>query len=114
MVQDLYNIIPACRDTAHQLELNKHTLNIKLIKSGGFIGKKMTASAEWTLSAKDWDELVETIRRQEGTTRMRDAFHYSLQKNDDEQSRVPVSIQNIPPKFSAVFKELFDNMKAGE
>jgi hypothetical protein len=86
--------------------------SIKLIKSGGFVAGKMSASTEWKFSAGEWDELVEAIKREEGKTKSRDAFHYSIQKNEDEKSRVPVSIQTIPPKFSAVFKELFDKMKA--
>lgn len=71
----------------------------------------MAASAVWTFSAKEWDELMDAIKRGKANTKMRDAFHYSIQKNDDEKTEVPVSIQNIPPKFSAIFKKLFDNMK---
>ena len=91
---------------------NAHPLNIKLIKSGGLIGKKMSASAEWTFSDKEWQDLLAAIKREEGAGKMRDAFHYSVQLGDDENSRVPVSIQGIPSKYSAVFKKLFDNMKA--
>ena len=87
-------------------------MTIKLIKSGGFIGKKMSASTAWNFSTKEWDELVDAIKRQEGAAKTKDAFHYALQQDEDESSRVPVSIQNIPTKFSTVFKALFDNMKA--
>jgi hypothetical protein len=86
-------------------------VDIKLIKSGGPVGNKMSASAAWKFSDAEWQDLVKAIKREEGQTKARDAFHYSIQKNDDADSRVPVSIQNIPEKFSAVFKELFEGMK---
>jgi hypothetical protein len=86
-------------------------VNITLIKSGGPVGNKMSASIAWKFSDAEWHELVNAIKREEGQTKARDAFHYSIQKNDDADSRVPVSIQNIPAKFSAVFKDLFDGMK---
>ena len=86
--------------------------NIKLIKSGGFVGNKMSASTAWKFSAGEWEELVDAIKREEGKTKAKDAFHYSIQKNDDENSRVPVNIQTIPDKFNGIFKELFDNMRA--
>jgi len=86
-------------------------LNIKLIKSGGPVGNKMSASTAWNFSDAEWHELVAAITRSEGQSKARDAFHYSIQKDDDADSRVPISIERIPSKFSAVFKELFDGMK---
>jgi len=74
----------------------------------------MSASTAWSFSDAEWHELVAAITKPEGQTKARDAFHYSIQKDDDTDSRVPVSIQNIPAKFSAVFKELFDGMKPGK
>jgi hypothetical protein len=71
----------------------------------------MSASTAWKFSDAEWNELVAAVKREEGPTKARDAFHYSIQKNDDADSRVPISIERIPSKFSAVFKELFDNMK---
>ncbi len=71
----------------------------------------MSALAAWDFSDADWDELVIAIKRDDSRTKSRDTFHYSIQKDSDADSRVPVSIQNIPAKFNAVFKELFDGMK---
>jgi len=87
-------------------------VNIKLIKSGGPVGNKMSATAAWKFSDVEWQELVNAIRRDDGPTKSRDAFHYSIQKGEDADSRVPVSIQHIPEKFNAVFKELLDGMKS--
>lgn len=85
---------------------------IKLIKSGGPVGNKMSASTEWNFSSAEWSELVHAIRRSEGAGKSRDAFHYSIQQGEDESSRVPVNIQSIPDRFEATFKKLFDGMKA--
>ena len=87
------------------------TATIKLVKSGGLVGNKMSATAPWNFSDADWNELVAAIQRPETTSKARDTFHYSIQKNGDADSRVPISIQNIPAKFNAVFKDLFEGMK---
>jgi len=71
----------------------------------------MSASTAWNFSDAEWHELVAAITRSEGQSKARDAFHYSIQKDDDADSRVPINIQNTPAKFSAVFKRLFDDMK---
>ncbi len=89
-------------------------MTIKLIKSGGFIGKKLTATAEWNYSAAEWMALINTIKRDESGPRKKDAFNYAVQQGDDETTRVPISIQLIPEKYNAFFKELFSNMKAGK
>jgi hypothetical protein len=78
-------------------------LKIKLTKSGGFVGAQMSASTDWEFSEADWKELLKSIERKPGASGMRDAFSYSLGKAGDEHS-TPVSIQNIPEKYRAVFK----------
>ena len=87
---------------------------IKLIKTGGLVGTHMSASAAWQFSGGDWNELVNAIKRDSSPTKARDNFHYAIQQDGDEKTRVPVSIQSIPEKFTGIFKELFDNMKAGD
>jgi hypothetical protein len=87
-------------------------MKVTLIKSGGFIGKKMTATASWHFTASDWKELTNIIRREENGGKKRDAFNYSLQQDDDDTTKVPINIQLVPEKYTALFKELFDNMKA--
>lgn len=85
---------------------------IKLIKTGGIIGKKLTATAEWNFSAAEFATLINAIKRGESGQRKKDAFNYSIQQSADETTRVPISIQLIPEKYNAFFKELFDNLKA--
>ena len=66
-------------------------MKVKLIKSGGFIGKKMTAVTEWNFSASEWKELIDAIQREEDGRKKRDAFNYSLQQGDDDTTKVPIN-----------------------
>lgn len=88
-------------------------MKIKLIKAGGIAGKKMSATADANLTAKEWDELIDLIKREpSGAGKRRDAFSYALQKLNDEESKTPIHIQQVPDKHKALFKTLFENMKA--
>lgn len=88
-------------------------MKIKLIKAGGIAGKKMSATADADITAQDWDELIDLIKREtSGAVKKRDAFSYALQKLNDEESKTPIHIQQVPDKYKALFKTLFENMKA--
>lgn len=87
-------------------------MKIKLIKTGGIAGKKMSAVAATNFNQADWDTLIRLIKREEkGPGKKRDAFNYQLQQDDDDSTKTPIHIQDIPEKYRAVFKELFENMK---
>ena len=86
-------------------------MQVKLIKTGGLLGKKMSASEEWKFSDAEWDELIKAIEKKEKTDkRMPDAIHYALQKGHGEE--IKLDINSIPSKYESFFKKLFDELKA--
>jgi oligoribonuclease NrnB/cAMP/cGMP phosphodiesterase (DHH superfamily) len=86
-------------------------MQVKLIKTGGLLGKKMSASQEWKYSDEDWKELVQTIEKKETTAkRIPDAFHYALQKGNGEEIKIDIS--SIPSKYQSFFERLFENLKS--
>jgi hypothetical protein len=85
-------------------------MKIKLIQSGGIAGKKMTASVNSKLSKKEWDELIAVLKKETSSTRsIKDGFNYIL---ENEESKTVIDIQSIPDKHEALFKKLFDELKA--
>jgi hypothetical protein len=88
-------------------------VQIRLIQSGGLIGKTMSASTAWPFTASEWKELVNAIEKKKTDPAMRDAFSYFIQL-DNEKKKLLVSIQNIPPKFMPLFTRLFEQMKVEE
>jgi hypothetical protein len=88
-------------------------VRIRLFQSGGLIGKTMSASTDWPFTANEWKELVHTIEKKKTDARLRDAFSYFIQ-SDDQGKKLPVSIQNIPPRFMPLFTTLFEQMKVEE
>ncbi len=85
-------------------------MQVKLIKTGGLAGKKMSASQEWKFSDDEWNELIEAIEKRETTAkRVPDAFHYALQKGNEEE--IKVDIGSIPLKYEGFFKKLFEDLK---
>ena len=87
-------------------------MKVKLIQSGGIVGKKMTASANSKLTQKEWDELIAVTKKETSATRaIKDGFHYVLQNEADENSKTVIDIQAIPEKHDALFKKLFEALK---
>ena len=85
-------------------------MQVKLIKTGGLLGKKMSASQEWKYSEEDWNELIQTIEKKETTAkRIADAVHYALQKGSGEE--IKIDIGSIPSKYQSFFEKLFENLK---
>ena len=85
-------------------------MQVKLIKTGGLAGKKMSASQEWKFSDDEWNELIGAIGKKETTAkRIPDAFHYALQRGNEEE--IKVDIGSIPPKYEGFFKKLFEDLK---
>jgi hypothetical protein len=85
-------------------------VNIKLIQSGGIAGKKKTAVTDSKLTDKDWDGLVTALSKKTGRGKMRDAFHYSIQKEGDDASKTTIDINAIPDEHEGLFKKLFDSL----
>ena len=85
-------------------------MNIKLVQSGGLGGKKMTAVAASKLSAEEWNELIAVTKKKASNKRSPDAFHYTIQKDGDENSKAVIDISSIPEKHEGLFKKLFDKL----
>ena len=86
-------------------------MQVKLIKTGGLLGKKMSASQEWKFSDEEWDELIKAIEKKETTAkRIPDAIHYALQKENGEEFKLDIG--SIPSKYQSFFKKLFEDLKA--
>lgn len=85
-------------------------MQVKLIKTGGLLGKTMSSSQEWEFSENEWDELIRAVEKKEKTSkRMPDATNYALQKGDGDEIKVDIS--SVPSKYQSFFKKLFDGLK---
>ena len=84
-------------------------MQVKLIKTGGLLGKKLSSSDEWKFSNEEWNELIRAIEKKGATKRIPDATHYALQKENEEE--IKVDIGAIPSKYQSFFKKLFEDLK---
>jgi hypothetical protein len=85
-------------------------MEVKLIKTGGLLGKKMSASQEWSFSEKEWEELIRAAEKKEkDSKRIPDATHYVLQKENGEEIKLDIS--SIPSKYQPFFKKMFEDLK---
>jgi hypothetical protein len=85
-------------------------MEVKLIKTGGLLGKKMSASQEWEFSEKEWEELIRAVEKKDKESkRIPDATHYVLQKEDGDEIKLDIS--SIPSKYQPFFKKMFEDLK---
>jgi hypothetical protein len=85
-------------------------MEVKLIKTGGLLGKKMSASREWGFSEKEWEELIRAVEKKDKESkRIPDATHYVLQKEDGDEIKLDIS--SIPSKYQPFFKKMFEDLK---
>jgi len=85
-------------------------MEVKLIKTGGLLGKKMSASQEWGFSEKEWEELIRAVEKKDKESkRIPDATHYVLQKEDGDEIKLDIS--SIPSKYQPFFKKMFEDLK---
>lgn len=90
-------------------------MQIILTQSGGIAGKKLTASLNSTLTDKEWKILIDTIKINAAEkSNKRDAFSYTLQKNDEEATKTRIDISTIPVAYNDLFKKLFDGLKPSQ
>jgi hypothetical protein len=88
-------------------------MKLKLVQSGGLMGKKLVSFAESGMTEEEWGELMNAIKADAATfKKKRDALHYSLQKNDDENTKISIDISRVPAKYLPVFKKLFENLRS--
>jgi hypothetical protein len=87
-------------------------MKITLIQSGGITGSKMTAKINSKLTEADWEKLVDATKKATGTaSKSKDAFHYTLLKDDDDATKTVINIQQIPEEHDELFTKLFENLK---
>lgn len=87
-------------------------MQIILTQSGGFAGKKLIASSDSTLTEKDWEDLIDTIKITTiDKNKKRDAFSYTLQKKEEAASKTSIDISALPDAHNKLFKKLFDDLK---
>lgn len=85
-------------------------MQVKLIKTGGLLGKTMSSSQEWEFSENEWDELIHAAEKKEKISkRIPDATNYALQKGEGDE--IKVDIGSVPDKFQPFFKKLFEGLK---
>ena len=90
-------------------------MQITLTQSGGIAGKKLTTSLNTTLTYKEWELLLGTIKIDTTEkSRKRDTLSYTLQKKDDKGSITSIDIGAIPDAHTDLFKKLFDGLKPAE
>lgn len=87
-------------------------MQITLTQSGGLTGKKMTAFVNVLLTEKQWDLLIIAVKSKGAKDRKnKDAFTYTLQKNDEAQTKTSIDISAIPETYNDLFKKLFEGLK---
>jgi hypothetical protein len=87
------------------------TVKLKLIQSGGVVGKTMVAEANCKLKEKDLEALMNTVKKPKTRGRMKDAHSYVLQKGDDDTTAVTIDINAIPASHNDLFKKLFESLR---
>jgi hypothetical protein len=90
------------------------TVKLKLIQSGGVVGKTMVAEANCKLKEKELEALVNTVKKPKTRGRMKDAHSYVLQKGDDDTTAVAIDINAIPASHTDLFKKLFESLRPQE
>ena len=87
-------------------------MEIKLTQSGGLAGKKMEATVDSKLSEKEWKDLLEAIsKKTENSNTIKDGFTYTLQKNEDNTTKMAIDITAIPEVHNDLFTKIFNELK---
>jgi hypothetical protein len=87
-------------------------MKLKLIQTGGVVGKTMAAQVNAKLKDEELAALMAAVKKKATRSRAKDAHSYVLQKGDDEKSCVSIDITAIPPEHNALFEKLFNGLKA--
>lgn len=83
-------------------------MKITLTQTGGLMGRTKTATAEWPGDAAEFKALAKKIGAGKASA-SKDGYAYFIKADDDKD--LPVLITNIDDKYSALFDELFQNLK---
>jgi hypothetical protein len=87
-------------------------MKLKLIQTGGVVGKTMAAQVSCKMKEEELAALVSAVKKKTVRGRAKDAHSYILEKDGDAQNSVVIDINAIPPEHNALFKKLFENLKA--
>lgn len=87
-------------------------MKLKLIQTGGVVGKTMAAQVNAKLKEEDVAALMAVIKKKATRSRAKDAHSYLLQQGDDEKTCVSIDINAIPAEHTALFQKLFNALKA--
>jgi hypothetical protein len=83
-------------------------MKIRLIRTGGFIPVTKSAETDINLSDKELISLLEVIRTDPKTARIKDGHCYELKVGENT---TPVDLDKIPEKFNSLFTKLKSEMK---
>jgi hypothetical protein len=86
-------------------------MKLKLIQTGGLVGKRMAAQVSCKLKEEEWAALLAIIQKKATRSRARDAHNYVLQKDNDEKNGISIDINAIPPEHASLFQKLFEGLK---
>jgi len=84
---------------------------IKLIQTGGMLGRTKTASVECDLSAKEFHELTESLalRGQVSRNQADRVLYFLSEENSGKDFQIDIS--KIPLEWQALFSELFRRLR---
>ena len=88
------------------------TVKLKLIQTGGVVGKTMAAQVNSKMKAEELEALVSAVKKKTTRGKAKDAHSYILEKDGDAESGVAIDINAIPPEHTALFQKLFNGLKA--
>ncbi len=87
-------------------------MKLKLIQTGGVVGKTMAAQVNSKLKEEELAALVSAVKKKTTRGKAKDAHSYILEKDGDAETGVVIDINAIPPEHLPLFKKLFENLKA--
>lgn len=87
-------------------------MKLKLIQTGGVVGKTMAAQVNWKLKEEELEALVSVVKKKTTRSKAKDAHSYILEKDGDAESGVVIDINAIPPEHTVLFQKLFNGLKA--
>jgi len=88
-------------------------MQLKLSRSGGLVGKRMTGEIQVDISNEEWTRLSSAIKieRPDPDKRKKDAFNYSIEIIGNEDSKIAFNPNRVPEQYHKLFKSLFDALK---
>jgi len=83
-------------------------MKIILVRTGGFIPVKKVAETETNITDQELGNLLEIIRRDPATPRIRDGHYYTLTAGNSSSG---VDLEKVPTEYKDLFSKLKNNLK---